>query len=73
MERGEWVCLRYPNYFLSYHIYAAYVREALIEQTCCRIAMRSTLSFILRGCIRKVMVLESFNVRYSFIVVRCMY
>lgn len=62
MERGEWVCLHYLNYFPSYY-FMQHMLETLIEQTFCHIAMRSTLSFILRGCSRKVMVLESFIVR----------
>lgn len=62
-----------PKLLPQLPFYVAYVREALIEQTFCHIAMRSTPSFISRGCSGKVTVLESFNVRKSFIVVRYVY
>lgn len=69
MERGVGLPAL-PKLLSQLPFYVAYVREALMEQTFCHIATSSTPAFLLRECSGKVTVLESFNVRKSFIVVR---
>lgn len=75
MERGVGLPVL-PKLLPQLPFYVAYVSEALvalIEQTFCHIATSSTPAFIFRECSGKVTVLESFNVRKSFIVVRYVY